>query len=513
MHENDFGKDIKAALDDIVDTAPKPPKWKWITSGYAPLRRNEPRPWYRSGGAAFLGAAAVAVLVVGIAAVIGTGLRSTTGADSAAAPGTNSSSPSEPSARSTNSLSGVWVLESYELDGREVLVDLGVNAPAAPWIRFLETYDGVGDTFASADGEGTVGTFTGSTGCNKINHGIDVTYEFSAGFLVLGESVVEAAGCEFPIEEIVLSMLWNTPDGIEVLSDGDTMTWYGSNLHGDTLPLTFRREGEAPEPRTNDPVPTAVEGSLRVFDVDGVEVVIATKAKDGVGDLPLRVEMVEFTGMIIDSGSGPTICMGGVEESLPPQCGGPIADGLEMGDWAEEAQGVRWGDRTVVVSWPAVEGHVRLLDESEAQFREYKFPPTQLPEVCAGIDNYVSIEEIRAYEQTLDDVSGDVYLANDGTLVLQVVGDPQVHRDALASAGRQACVIEVPRNKAEQSRVHEAVASGLTGHFGGWSVSTGAGGRIDIGLAVVDRETVEIIAALVDDRTAIRIIGWGTLLR
>lgn len=53
---------------------------------------------------------------------------------------------------------------------------------------------------------------------------------------------------------------------------------------------------------------------------------------------------------VIDDGDGAVLCLGGVAESLPPQCGGP---GLIGWDWTdhegsyEEAAGVRFGDFSV----------------------------------------------------------------------------------------------------------------------------------------------------------------------
>ncbi len=521
MTDERFIRETEAALDDITRMAPKPPSLASMTSGVAPLLRKEPNGWRSKGGVAFLGAAAVVVLVVGVAAFIGSGtgfLGGDHAGEDVDSPGTIQDQPLEMSA---DSIGGVWLLESYELDNRDVLVEAGVNTPHAPWIEFHQTFSGFRETFAAADGEGTAGTFTGSTGCNRINHGFDVTYEFSAGILVLGEATVETAPCAYPMEEVILSMLWGRPDGaevmtIEVLMGGNRMMLHG--WHGNIPTLTFRRDGTPPEASlaTNavDPPPVTTKHAVRVFDLDGLEVVTVTATTSEFDGLPIRAERVEFTGMIIDSGSGPTICIGGVAESLPPQCGGPIAVGLEMGDWSEEAQGVRWGERTVVVSWPPVDGQVQLLDESEALFQEYVFPPTELPAECVDIESYVGIEEIHVYEQTLGDVSGDVYLANNGVLVLQVVGDPQIHREALASGGREACVIEAPHSKAEQRRLLDAVVSGLEGHSDAFavSVSTGAGGRIEIGVAVADQETAEMIAGLVDDRTAIRIIARGVLL-
>jgi hypothetical protein len=74
-------------------------------------------------------------------------------------------------------------------------------------------------SFRHADGIG--GWALGSTGCNGIR---ETGYEFSAGFLVLEEAVVQAVGCEpNRAEEVLLAMLWNTPDGIEVVMDSDRM--------------------------------------------------------------------------------------------------------------------------------------------------------------------------------------------------------------------------------------------------------------------------------------------------
>lgn len=51
---------------------------------------------------------------------------------------------------------------------------------------------------------------------------------------------------------------------------------------------------------------------------------------------------------MLDEGEGPVFCVGGVQESLPPQCGGPKIRGW---DWAglehERAGEVRWGEFTL----------------------------------------------------------------------------------------------------------------------------------------------------------------------
>lgn len=252
-----------------------------------------------------------------------------------------------------------------------------------------------------------------------------------------------------------------------------------------------------------------VERSVRTFDVGGVEVVVMTDTDE----LPARATAVEVTGTLIDSGGGPKLCAGAVMTSLPPQCSGTIVDGLDMTGWAEEAQGVQWGERTVSVTWPPVDDHVQLISASEPEYTEYVYPPGVLPAECADIDAFVGSGDVNEYARGLGEVSGGVYLTNDGVIVLQVSDDPQPHRDALASGGRQACVIEVERSEAEQRVIHDQIDKQLAAMVYSGSVSSpGPGGRVEVGIPVADRATVEAIAAFVDNPSAIRVIGWAILL-
>ncbi|UUZ60475.1 hypothetical protein [Nocardioides sp. B-3] len=57
---------------------------------------------------------------------------------------------------------------------------------------------------------------------------------------------------------------------------------------------------------------------------------------------------------VLDDGDGPELCLGGVAQSLPPQCSGPAVLDWARADHAgayEEANGVRWGDFTLVGEW------------------------------------------------------------------------------------------------------------------------------------------------------------------
>lgn len=59
---------------------------------------------------------------------------------------------------------------------------------------------------------------------------------------------------------------------------------------------------------------------------------------------------------VLDDGDGAELCLGGVAESLPPQCGGPALVGWDWGEHDgafEERSGVRWGDFVVTGAYDA----------------------------------------------------------------------------------------------------------------------------------------------------------------
>ena len=498
MSETDFREVYEALLEQMPD----PPSFERIRSRTLAAKPRRFAGWQ--------------VAVVAALAVLGGfgGVALLTGGQGDTADGPPDDSESQVGAGDVaDSIEGRWVLESWVENNERIPVEVGVNTVDQPWIEFTQTFEGVRDSFVSADGTGTAGTFVGSTGCNGIRQ---TDYEYSAGFLVLDEAVVQAVGCDpDTAEQVLLAMLWNTSDGIEVVMDGDRMEWFGSNIEGIVYPLTFRREG-APPPNADDgssttALPRGEAPVIRVYQVDGVEVVAPTV----LGELPEQATEVRFTTTVIDSGDGPELCILGVADSLPPQCSGPVAAGLDMEGWSEEQNGVRWGDRSVVVTWPPINGAVDVIEQSDVVTWEAEYPPGELPAECRDAETAAGAGPVNEYARTLGDRNGGVYLANDGTLVLQVVDDPAPHREALAEFGG-ACVVQVPRSETEQRSIQDAIVPLLADVpelASIYTVSTGAGGRVDIQVPVADQATAQAIANLVDDPTAIRIVGAGVLYR
>lgn len=85
----------------------------------------------------------------------------------------------------------------------------------------------------------------------------------------------------------------------------------------------------------------------------------------------------EYTavGTVLDDADGPVLCLGGVMESYPPQCGGPAVAGWSWRSVEHEsAAGVRWGEYVVTGTW---DGTTLTLTEDprEAGARDFDDSP------------------------------------------------------------------------------------------------------------------------------------------
>lgn len=89
---------------------------------------------------------------------------------------------------------------------------------------------------------------------------------------------------------------------------------------------------------------------------------------------PAASGQVTTVATVLQQGDGPPeLCLGGVAESYPPQCGGPEIAGW---DWesveAESAQDTTWGQYEVEGSW---DGETFHLTEAAAAPAEWPVPP------------------------------------------------------------------------------------------------------------------------------------------
>lgn len=216
---------------------------------------------------------------------------------------------------------------------------------------------------------------------------------------------------------------------------------------------------------------------------------------------PSEPEVLRGVGIVLDDGDGPELCLGGVMESLPPQCGGPALVGW---DWAEipdehAASGTRWTDGVVVTG--RYDGDTFTLTEPAVPLDEYDGPlpsggadrslETPCPEPAGGWPTdhpgtMADFEEAAAAAARLEgyadvwvdyleppdhSVEGDGYEPDNVVLNVRVVGD----REAAASELRKTwpgalCVSTAERTEAELRRIQHEVneVEGMLGSSAGF---------------------------------------------
>lgn len=142
---------------------------------------------------------------------------------------------------------------------------------------------------------------------------------------------------------------------------------------------------------------------------------------------------------VMDTGSGPELCLGPVAESYPPQCGGP---GIAGWDWAAQSahsdrQGmVRWGEFSVTGSF---DGTTFTVSDAvpAALFRPDPEVPVDLPEPAR---DYPPAElEALAFDlgASVPGAQG-AYADTEGHILLDVLyddGSIQDHLDAEHGSG------------------------------------------------------------------------------
>jgi len=285
-----------------------------------------------------------------------------------------------------------------------------------------------------------------------------------------------------------------------------------------------------------------------VFDVGGIEVVSHTS----LSELPEAATEVEFTSTIIDSGNGPEICIGGVAESLPPQCSGPIIEDLVMGDWAETASRVSWGERTVVVSWPPNQNRkVTLYGDREAEERSSQFNDGfPLPGECVDLDweNTVDVEQLSYWADINPEIAGIAYFSRDfdalqqlsqeekdqlisdqetaqaeeleaantiGIGVLQVVrGNVEKAKDALTVDGKIPCITVVDNSMADLQKARDQIDSEEL-YRNVYMTDNSIGGvsnKFDVGVAVADISTVRTLAEKLENPSVLSVRGVAKIL-
>ena len=358
MNDTELDERLRTGLRSIVDAAgpaPRFPKSPTLPRGIAA------RGWLRPLGAA---AAVVAVLVAGLFVLNGS----------------RESTPS--SASDASNLLGSWTLTGVVLDG----VELDLGSSPREWTFAVDGPCDELDAATCPPGPWVLG----SDACNTFARParFDAEHITWIGTMFLS-TLVGCPDAPLPDAFRALAMAeavdYGIVDDVLTLTAGNArLTFSRSNLP--PAPLIERTDPAPPTTAPSETTQATTDSSITAgpddeaidagyFMVDGVSVAVNTE----LSRLPERATVIRHGGTIIDSGDGPRMCMGVVEDSYPPQCEGPIVDGLDMSGWAETVGDVTFGERTVDVSWPPVDDHVTLISQQAYEPVPPPEPPTLEP--------------------------------------------------------------------------------------------------------------------------------------
>lgn len=129
-----------------------------------------------------------------------------------------------------------------------------------------------------------------------------------------------------------------------------------------------------------------------------------TPGTAGSPTLPVGEERTEV-GTVLDTGDGPELCLGPVEDTAPPQCSGIPLTGW---DWAEHPEhestrGVRWGDFALTGTW---DGETLTVSDAVPS-AEYDGPePTEEPPGTACPEpegGWAAVDEAATTSPALDE--------------------------------------------------------------------------------------------------------------
>ncbi len=209
----------------------------------------------------------------------------------------------------------------------------------------------------------------------------------------------------------------------------------------------------------------------------------------------------------------PVLCLGGVMESYPPQCGGPSLVGLDWADIAdkETASGVTWGTGYVVGTF---DGEAFTLTEPVSSDPPQGYtPPTQTPSSYPALceDPYRGGDEsfdptspegmeaqnaLAAATPALDGYVGTYVSDGADDYNVMVSGDPEQAHAALREVWPGwLCVAQ--RDLPEEAAVLAAQQALGQDAYDDWGVlgsgAGGADGLLDVQVMVADQATVAAI--------------------
>jgi hypothetical protein len=145
----------------------------------------------------------------------------------------------------------------------------------------------------------------------------------------------------------------------------------------------------------------STEAEMKAVDPSGSDGSAAAAPSDG-APTPVPDGEVRTQGlvMVLDDGDGPEMCLGGVAESYPPQCGGPALTDFEWGDVGfEEASGVKWGSYALTGTFDGTA--FTVTDAIPAALYDVMAEPEQDP-LAAACDDATTTDTAKATPEDMD---------------------------------------------------------------------------------------------------------------
>ena len=185
---------------------------------------------------------------------------------------------------------------------------------------------------------------------------------------------------------------------------------------------------------------------------------------------PVPDGQVRTNGLVtvLDSGSGPELCLGAVAESYPPQCGGPALADFDFGDvGAEKAAGVTWGQYSVTGTYDG--STFTVTDAIPAALYDTMAEPEAggLEPAC---DDATTTDADRATPEDLDatlaaasalPTYATAWLSN-GTISVAVTEDPEGAEAELRKTwGGLLCVTTVEKTDEDLNQVNQELQAAL----------------------------------------------------
>ncbi|SEB57599.1 hypothetical protein SAMN04489844_0574 [Nocardioides exalbidus] len=171
---------------------------------------------------------------------------------------------------------------------------------------------------------------------------------------------------------------------------------------------------------------------------------------------------------VLDSGSGPELCLGAVAESYPPQCGGPALEGFDFGDvGAETAGDVTWGQYAVTGTYDGTT--FTVTDAIPAALYDTMETPAAggLEPAC---DDATTTDADKATPEDMDatlaaasalPTYATAWLSN-GTISVAVTGDAEAAEATLRETwGGLLCVTTVEKTDADLNAINTELQAAL----------------------------------------------------